>query len=218
MTGVQSSRRGWIVLGACAIFFLLVAIAHSSEDGSAATLVVPDSYPTIQGAINNAKDGDVVDVRRGTYDERITIDRSITLKGANVGPTMITSSSSGAILTLEHADIRVTNIEIEGTSANTGIYGSELEGCQIVDVIVRGCGYGIHIDLGSHLEIERTSVNGCSNAALVVEGDIVESSLYVPPKATEAERPAWLAPVMVVVVIAAVLVGYVYARKRFGGE
>ncbi len=48
--------------------------------------------------------------------------------------------------------------------------------------------------------------------------DIVEGSLYVPPKATKAERPAWLVPVMMVVLIAAVLVGYVYARKRFEWE
>ena len=129
MTGVQSFRWGWIVLVACAIFLLLIAIAHSSEDASAATLVVPDKYPTIQGAIDSAKDGDVVDVRRGTYGGRITIDRSITLKGATVGSTIIEVDTSDAILTLEAKDILVSNIEILGSGGSIGIYANDLDDC-----------------------------------------------------------------------------------------
>ncbi|MCK4970172.1 MAG: right-handed parallel beta-helix repeat-containing protein, partial [Thermoplasmata archaeon] len=158
MTGVQSYRWGWIVLVACAIFLLLIAIAHSSEDASAATLVVPDNYPTIQGAIDSAKDGDVVDVRRGTYGGRITIDRSITLKGATVGSTIIEVDTSDAILTLGAKDILVSNIEILGSDGSIGIYANDRDDCRLIDVSVRGCGYGIYIEHGSYLEIKHCSV------------------------------------------------------------
>ncbi len=174
MTGVQSSRRGWIVLGGCAIFFLLVAIAHSAEEGSAATIVVPDNYPTIQGAIDSARDGDVVDVRRGNYGERLTIDKSITLKGAKEGSTTIEVVTSDAILTLEAKDILVSNIEILGSDGSIGIYANDLEYCRLVDVSIRGCGYGIYIEHGSYLEIERCSFRSCSNAALFVTGNITK--------------------------------------------
>ena len=32
------------------------------------TIVVPDDYPTIQGAIGNASDGDTIYVKKGIYD------------------------------------------------------------------------------------------------------------------------------------------------------
>lgn len=46
--------------------------------------------------------------------------------------------------------------------------------------------------------------------------DTEEWSFYVPPKASTAEAPSWLVPAMVAVVAAAVLVGYLYARRRYG--
>lgn len=45
--------------------------------------------------------------------------------------------------------------------------------------------------------------------------DVREVSLYVPPEGTEAERPAWLVPVMVAVLAVAVFLGYLYARRRY---
>ncbi|WP_292419963.1 PKD domain-containing protein, partial [Methanoregula sp.] len=47
--------------------------------------VSPGNYPTIQTAINAALSGDTVKVYPGTYDERIIINRSITLLGATSG-------------------------------------------------------------------------------------------------------------------------------------
>jgi PKD repeat protein len=40
-------------------------------------------------------------------------------------------------------------------------------------------------------------------------------SFYVAPKASEADAPSWLVPGMVAVLAAAMLVGYVYARRRY---
>ncbi len=40
-------------------------------------------------------------------------------------------------------------------------------------------------------------------------------SFYVAPKASEADVPSWLVPGMVAVLAAAMLVGYVYARRRY---
>lgn len=47
--------------------------------------VSPGNYTTIQAAINAASSGDTIKVYPGTYDERIVINRSITLLGATSG-------------------------------------------------------------------------------------------------------------------------------------
>ena len=44
--------------------------------------------------------------------------------------------------------------------------------------------------------------------------DVREVSLYVPPEGTEAERPAWLVPAMVVIIACAVAVSWIYTNRR----
>jgi parallel beta-helix repeat protein len=44
-------------------------------------IVVPDDFPTIYQAVNNASDNDTVYVRSGQYNESVTIDKSLNLMG-----------------------------------------------------------------------------------------------------------------------------------------
>jgi len=56
----------------------------------ACTIVVPDDYPTISSAIQNAEIGDTVFVKGGTYQEEvININKSISLIGEGVGKTIL---------------------------------------------------------------------------------------------------------------------------------
>ena len=53
------------------------------------TIIVPDSYPTIQEAINNANEGDVIFVRHGTYYENLVVNKSVSLVGEDRETTTI---------------------------------------------------------------------------------------------------------------------------------
>jgi nitrous oxidase accessory protein NosD len=57
------------------------------------TIVVPDDYPTITAAVGNATNGDVILVRKGTYDspvnQTLVIDKTISLIGEDVSSTKI---------------------------------------------------------------------------------------------------------------------------------
>ncbi|RLF24974.1 MAG: hypothetical protein DRN01_06710, partial [Thermoplasmata archaeon] len=60
---------------------------------SAATINVPDDYPTIQQAIDNANPGDTIIVKPGTYTEQLTINKNIDLVGQS-GAKIVAPDSS----------------------------------------------------------------------------------------------------------------------------
>jgi hypothetical protein len=59
--------------------------------GEARTIVVPDDYPTIGAAIENASDGDTIYVKMGTYEETttLTVNKSISLIGEATANTIL---------------------------------------------------------------------------------------------------------------------------------
>lgn len=61
---------------------------------SGAILNVPAEYPTIQGAISAAQNGDTVQVAAGTYYERLSIGRAITLLGAGADVTVVNAAAT----------------------------------------------------------------------------------------------------------------------------
>jgi len=53
------------------------------------TITVPDDYPTIQEAVDNANVGDTVYVRNGTYTENVLINKTLSLIGENRSSVII---------------------------------------------------------------------------------------------------------------------------------
>jgi pectin methylesterase-like acyl-CoA thioesterase len=70
----------------------LLTMAFYVRPAKARTIVVPDDFRTIQGAVDAANDGDIVHVRAGTYVEDVLIDnKSIALIGDGAANTFIES-------------------------------------------------------------------------------------------------------------------------------
>lgn len=61
------------------------AVAKPPKPPKGQVIIVPDHYPTIQGAVNVAVDGDTIKVEPGTYVESVTISKSIKLRGGCQG-------------------------------------------------------------------------------------------------------------------------------------
>jgi hypothetical protein len=76
------------------------------------TLEVPEDYATIQGAINSAYDGDTIFVKAGTYDENITIYKSLRLIGQNRENTIIQGSGGGFLVNVTSSDVSIEGFTI----------------------------------------------------------------------------------------------------------
>jgi len=111
---------------------------------------VPADFETIQEAVNNATNGDIIEVDAGIYYEHVYINKSITLQGANSTTTIIDGTSNGTILRLEASDIYITGFTIRnaGTSHN-GIVSERDKGTNdghtIINNIVTTSQHGVRL-------------------------------------------------------------------------
>lgn len=105
------------------------------------TRVVPDQYPTIQSAINNANDGDTVFVRSGTYYEHVVVNKTIALVGENIGTTIIDGNYVGVVVNATHDAIGISGFTIQksgtvwnigGPPYSAGIYMRNVTDCSVV--------------------------------------------------------------------------------------
>jgi parallel beta-helix repeat protein len=103
------------------------------------TIVVPDDYPTIQAAVDNANAGDTVYVKKGTYsytgggDDAIWIDKPLSLIGEDSQKTVITRTEGYLKYTYNVISITADNVTISGFTiiGNWGLTGLSAGGSGI---------------------------------------------------------------------------------------
>ena len=82
------------------------ALVLNRQREAVTILIVPDNYPTIQSAINAAETADIIQVRAGTYNENLILDRPVmltadTFDAANpVNNRTIIDGGGGATITI----------------------------------------------------------------------------------------------------------------------
>ena len=77
-------------------------------------IIVPDNYPTITGAIAAAASGNTIFVKTGTYTEAVTVNKNITLLGANHDVDPAGSSDRGS----ESVIVGQVTITADGATIN----------------------------------------------------------------------------------------------------
>jgi len=105
------------------LFIGMLTLAFNIQPAKAepTTIIVPDDYPTIQEAINNANEGDTVLVRSGVYCENLVIDKSVLVIGENRVSTIIQSrSTDGDVFLVDASDVMIANLTI--TLGLAGVY------------------------------------------------------------------------------------------------
>jgi|GEM_PF-787108 len=75
-------------------------------------------YATIQDAINDSSIGQTIYVKNGTYYERFTISKTITLTGENQNTTIIDGSGTGSVVTITANYVNVSGFTVRNSGSN----------------------------------------------------------------------------------------------------
>jgi hypothetical protein len=113
-----------------AVAISVLALMGAGQAAAASLRVCSDAskcYTSIQVAINAASEGDTIKIDAGTYDGNLTIEKSVTLVGADADQTTITQSESDSVITVS-AGVSVT---IEAVTVRGGH--------AVVDIPEPGC-------------------------------------------------------------------------------
>jgi parallel beta-helix repeat protein len=128
------------------VLFVLV----SAGPVKAATINVPADQSTIQAAINIASPGDTINVAAGTYNENLTVNKSLTLQGANKLTVIVTAADPAvSVFTVTASNVNIsgftaTGTTITGNQGYAGIkFGAGVTNCNIHDNILSSNQYGI---------------------------------------------------------------------------
>jgi hypothetical protein len=131
----ENFQKSFIALTVVAVVLGGFFVAGSAL---AATLTVGssefDNFTTIQDAVNEAADGDTINVAAGTYDlaSAITVNKSITILGAkaNIDPRLSNGGRSGeeSIIAGDTTafDIQASDVEINGFTIESSINNKSL--------------------------------------------------------------------------------------------
>jgi nitrous oxidase accessory protein len=95
--------------------FLSVSIPVNAEHK---TIIVPDDYPTIQAAIDNASEGDTILVKKGVYVENPVVNKSVSLIGEDRDSTVIDVTAG--------LKVQSNNVTIAGFTIYDGYDGISL--------------------------------------------------------------------------------------------
>jgi parallel beta-helix repeat protein len=142
------------------------------------TNLADHNYHSIQAAINDAQPGDQIRIAAGTYQEQLTINKSIKLIGTDhstivLAPTNLgtpTATNPGAIVhvTGTGTSVQITHLTIQGAAAGTPnlLYGVRVDGNAIADIendtitnIIDSSSaqFGVAIDVGNTAASDGTS-------------------------------------------------------------
>jgi parallel beta-helix repeat protein len=135
------------------------------------TIIVPENYSTIQEAIDNAEENGIIYVMNGTYNENLTIKKSLSLIGENSHTTIIDGENNGTGILVQADNVTIQGFTVKNgdsptpyhytTASNThGIHLLHVENCNISNNVVEYSGHGIWLYGSSNNYVFG---NNCSN-------------------------------------------------------
>jgi parallel beta-helix repeat protein len=162
-----------VVLAIILLFLsLIVPPLIQKSEAESATIVVPTDYSTIKEALTHAEDGNVVYVKKGTYQEsNIIIDKLISIIGEDKESTIIIGQSSPFMLMVNHSQVTISGLTLIATNTKqpevtalifdreiVAIQIEQSQNCNISGNKIQNSGNGIWIHSSSYNIIEGNTI------------------------------------------------------------
>jgi len=140
--------------------------AKKGKIRSATTIIVPDDYPTIQQAVDNASDGNTIFVRSEIYHENIKIDnKDLTVEGEDRDTAIIDGGGSGDCVRVSSADVNISGFTIKN-AGNYGVYAYSSD-LNINKATIRNSGKdAIHFYSGKSLILRDSILENCGGGLI----------------------------------------------------
>ena len=137
------------------------------------TLVVDGAgaYPTIGSAVAEARDGDRIVVRPGTYRESVTIDRSIEIVGVGDVHAIVVLSDDAPCFVLNGTTGRLACLTLRAAGPTyPADWGSVLVsgGSVVLDGLILAESQGIWVEEGASLTIRNSLIRDCRGLGIYV--------------------------------------------------
>jgi len=132
-------------LSITALLFGNTLIVHSGED--------------LAGALKQAKDGDIVFVYRGKYDACASLNKDLTIMGAEEGVILYCSKKAEAVFKITKANVSIENVKliVQG-DIGMAAFNSKIS-LENVDISIKDSGIGIMFS-GGELYGDKLKVHG----------------------------------------------------------
>ena len=127
---------------------VMLMVVTGAEDAEGATITVPDDYPTIRSAIENATDYDTLFIKDGLYIESVIVYRPLTIIGESQTGTVIHNNDPYAVLIVGHK-VGLSSVTVQGTTTGAGLI-LQASNCVIENVTVKDSLWGIWVNRGYH--------------------------------------------------------------------
>ncbi len=137
-------------------FGQLIFLSNQNIDVSASIWTVDDDgfadYTNIQEAINNASSGDTIYIWEGMYNERIIVNKTVTIIGNGTDKTIINSTSVGTTILITEPWVNISGLSINssGTSYNDACIRIKSNYCKLEKINCSNSPNGIYLDQADH--------------------------------------------------------------------
>lgn len=116
---------------------------------------VPEDFTTIQAAINNASEGDMIQVQANTYHEHVVISKTVLLVGEDPFTTIIDGNQSLTVVQINASNVEIQGFTIQNSGdlpyCGIGLWSSS--GITISNNIIKKNFYGIELRKCENLTI-----------------------------------------------------------------
>ena len=124
------------------------------------TIIVPDDYPTIQGAVNAAFENDIIFVRNGTYGAVVVV-KALSLIGESAQSTVIDGGGLASIVAIGANNVNISGFTIRNSGTNSA--GIRLESAVHFNINITGNNItnnyvGIWLDSSSNCSVNRNNI------------------------------------------------------------